>query len=171
LARWHAVFAAAAYPECATAVPHTAFGAALPARVVLSRAATLAARRASHCPPRGSPPAGIAVMCDLLAGRVANPQAVRGVQPHPETVRRQATEYKVPRPPSLNKLDRTGANLATVYEQLKLHLTTNPLPAVLPTAAEQTIKRVADLLQMQAASRRDRSDGTVLGLDALRCRP
>src|SRR5260370_717309 len=51
--------------------------------------------------------------------------AVCGVQPHSETVWRQANKYKVPRLAFVNKMDRTGANFFNVYYQLQTPRNTN----------------------------------------------
>ena len=63
--------------------------------------------------------------------------AVGGVQPQSETVWRQANKYKVPRLAFVNKMDRTGANFFTVYDQMMVdRLKANPVPIVIPIGAE-----------------------------------
>ena len=76
--------------------------------------------------------------------------AVGGVQPQSETVWRQANKYKVPRLAFVNKMDRTGANFFKVYDQMRLRLKANPVPAVIPIGAEDNFKGVVDLIKMKA---------------------
>ena len=45
--------------------------------------------------------------------------AVGGVEPQSETVWRQADKYGVPRLAYVNKMDRTGANFLSVFEQIR----------------------------------------------------
>jgi elongation factor G len=76
--------------------------------------------------------------------------AVGGVQPQSETVWRQANKYKVPRLAFVNKMDRVGANFYKVYEQMKIRLSANPVPIVLPIGSEDDFKGVIDLIKMKA---------------------
>ena len=76
--------------------------------------------------------------------------AVGGVQPQSETVWRQATKYKVPRLAFVNKMDRTGANFFKVYDQMRMRLTANPVPIVIPIGAEENFTGVIDLRKMKA---------------------
>lgn len=76
--------------------------------------------------------------------------AVGGVQPQSETVWRQATKYKVPRLAFVNKMDRTGANFFKVVEQMKVRLSANPVPVVIPIGAEEAFSGVVDLIKMKA---------------------
>src|SRR5699024_5069154 len=75
--------------------------------------------------------------------------SVGGVQPQSETVWRQANKYGVPRLAFINKMDRTGANFFTVFDQLKQRLNANPVAIVLPIGAEDDFKGVVDLVKMK----------------------
>ncbi|WP_291993940.1 elongation factor G [Candidatus Accumulibacter sp. ACC003] len=76
--------------------------------------------------------------------------AVGGVQPQSETVWRQATKYKVPRLAFVNKMDRQGADFFKVVEQMKLRLSANPVPVVIPIGKEEYFEGVVDLIKMKA---------------------
>jgi elongation factor G len=86
--------------------------------------------------------------------------AVGGVQPHTETVWRQANKYKVPRLAFVNKMDRSGANFMRVLEQIKTRLKANPVPIQLPIGAEDKFEGIVDLLKMQAIYWNDATQGT-----------
>ncbi len=75
--------------------------------------------------------------------------SVGGVQPQSETVWRQANKYNVPRLAFINKMDRTGANFFSVFDQLKTRLNANPVAIVLPIGAEDEFKGVIDLVKMK----------------------
>ena len=75
--------------------------------------------------------------------------AVGGVQPQSETVWRQAHKYRVPRLAFVNKMDRTGANIFKVYDQMKKRLNANPVPVVVPIGAEDQFEGVVDLIKMK----------------------
>ncbi len=76
--------------------------------------------------------------------------AVGGVQPQSETVWRQATKYGVPRIAFVNKMDRSGADFAKVYEQMRTRLKANPVPIQIPIGAEEGFKGVIDLVKMKS---------------------
>ncbi len=76
--------------------------------------------------------------------------AVGGVQPQTETVWRQGNKYRVPRLLFVNKMDRQGANLMRVFEQVKQRLNANPVLVQLPIGAEEEFQGVVDLLRMRA---------------------
>lgn len=86
----------------------------------------------------------------VLDGAVMVYDAVGGVQPQSETVRRQANKYKVPRLAFVNKMDRTGADFLRVRQMMIDRLKANPVPIVLPIGAEQQFTGVVDLLKMKA---------------------
>ena len=86
----------------------------------------------------------------VLDGVVAVFCAVGGVQPQSETVWRQANKYKVPRMVFVNKMDRVGADFFKVEQQIRDRLRGNPVPIVVPIGAEDNLKGVFDLIDMQA---------------------
>ena len=86
----------------------------------------------------------------VLDGAVAVFCAVAGVQPQSETVWRQATRYNVPRIAFVNKMDRTGANFASVVSQIEGRLGARAVPVQLPIGAEENFQGVIDLVRMRA---------------------
>ncbi len=86
----------------------------------------------------------------VLDGVVAVFCSVGGVQPQSETVWRQADRYKVPRIAFVNKMDRTGSDFFSVYEQVKDRLKAKAVPIQIPIGAEDQFKGVVDLVQMKA---------------------
>jgi elongation factor G len=64
----------------------------------------------------------------VLDGACAVFCAVGGVEPHSETVWRQANKYHVPRMAFVNKMDRAGADFLRVIEQIEDRLGSNPVP-------------------------------------------
>src|SRR5574338_1383917 len=61
----------------------------------------------------------------VLDGAVAVFCSVSGVEPQSETVWRQADKYGVPRVAFINKMDRVGANFASVVQQIRTKLGKN----------------------------------------------
>lgn len=86
----------------------------------------------------------------VLDGAVAVFSAVDGVEPQSETVWRQANRYNVPRMAFVNKMDRIGADLGRVVEQIKDRLGANPIQMQCPIGAEENLEGVVDLIRMQA---------------------
>lgn len=86
----------------------------------------------------------------VLDGAVAVFSAVDGVEPQSETVWRQANRYNVPRMAFVNKMDRIGADLGRVIEQIKDRLGANPIQMQCPIGAEENLEGVVDLIRMQA---------------------
>ncbi|MFI3295555.1 MAG: elongation factor G [Rikenellaceae bacterium] len=86
----------------------------------------------------------------VLDGAVATFCAVGGVEPQSETVWRQADKYSVPRIGYVNKMDRTGADFASVCAQVKERLGANAVPIVLPIGAEDKFEGVVDLVYNRA---------------------
>jgi elongation factor G len=76
--------------------------------------------------------------------------AVGGVQPQTETVWRQGDRYGVPRLLFVNKMDRKGANLMRVFEQVRERLKANPVLIQIPIGAEDSFEGVIDLARMKA---------------------
>ena len=86
----------------------------------------------------------------VLDGAVVVMCAVGGVQPQSETVWRQANKYKVPRIIFVNKMDRTGANFYSVFQQAKEKLGAHAVPIQLPMGEEAGFKGIIDLVKMNA---------------------
>ena len=86
----------------------------------------------------------------VLDGATAVFCAVGGVEPQSETVWRQANKYNVPRIAFINKMDRSGADLLRVIEQIKERLSAHPIPMQLPIGAEESFEGVVDLVRMKA---------------------
>ncbi|MFQ5483059.1 MAG: GTP-binding protein, partial [Nitrospinaceae bacterium] len=86
----------------------------------------------------------------VLDGAIGVFCAVGGVEPQSETVWRQASKYQVPRIGFINKMDRTGANFASVVKQIKERLNANPVPVQIPVGAENDFEGVVDLVDMKA---------------------
>jgi elongation factor G len=95
----------------------------------------------------------------VLDGAIFVLCAVGGVQPQSETVWRQANKYAVPRLAFVNKMDRAGANFASVVTQLKERLGANAVPIQLPIGAEENFKGVVDLVKMKAIYWDDETQG------------
>ena len=86
----------------------------------------------------------------VLDGAVATFCAVGGVEPQSETVWRQADKYNVPRIGYVNKMDRTGADFASVCAQVHERLGANAVPVVLPIGSEDKFQGVIDLVYNRA---------------------
>ena len=95
----------------------------------------------------------------VLDGVVALFCAVGGVEPHSETVWRQANRYRVPRMGFVNKMDRAGADFLEVVKQVKEMLGANPVPLVLPIGAEETFIGIVDLITNKAIVWDDATQG------------
>ena len=96
----------------------------------------------------------------VLDGAVGVFCAVGGVEPQSETVWRQADKYGVPRLAFINKMDRVGANFASVVAQIKSKLGKNAVPLQIPIGAEEKFRGVIDLVQMKALIFIDESLGS-----------
>ena len=86
----------------------------------------------------------------VLDGAVAVLTARGGVEPHTETVWRQAENYNVPRMAYVNKMDITGADFFNVIKMMKERLNANAVAIQLPIGAEDTFKGIIDLVKMEA---------------------
>ena len=95
----------------------------------------------------------------VLDGAVALFCAVGGVQPQTEQVWRQSEKYEVPKIAFVNKMDRIGADFFSVVEAIKSTLKANPVPLVIPIGASDTFSGVIDLIEMQALSFTEESQG------------
>ena len=86
----------------------------------------------------------------VLDGAIVVFCGVAGVQPQTETVWRQATKYNVPRLVFVNKMDRTGANFQSVFEEVKEKLGANAVRILIPIGAEDTLKGQIDVVNQKA---------------------
>ena len=85
----------------------------------------------------------------VLDGAVAVFCGVGGVEAQSETVWRQADRYHVPRLAFINKLDRSGAEVEHVLEEMRERLQVTPLQLQLPIGREDEFEGVIDILNMQ----------------------
>ncbi len=86
----------------------------------------------------------------VLDGAVAVFCGVAGVQPQSETVWRQATKYGVPRIAFVNKMDRTGADFASVVAEMRDRLGAPAFSVGIPSGAEEDLKGVLDVVNQKA---------------------
>jgi elongation factor G len=86
----------------------------------------------------------------VLDGAVLVLCAVGGVQSQSITVDRQMKRYHVPRLAFINKMDRTGANPASVIEQVRDKLGCDAVPMQIQIGSEDHFEGVIDLLTMKA---------------------
>ncbi len=85
----------------------------------------------------------------VLDGAVVIFSAVEGVEPQTESVWRQADRYRVPRICFINKMDRIGAELQAVLEQMEKRLNARPVLLQLPVGSEGGFSGVIDLADEQ----------------------
>ena len=88
----------------------------------------------------------------VLDGAILVLCSVGGVQSQSLTVDRQMKRYKVPRLGFINKCDRTGANPASVIEQMRNKLGVNPVPLQIPIGLESRHAGCVDLINMEAVT-------------------
>src|SRR5580692_1901733 len=86
----------------------------------------------------------------VLDGAVLVLCAVGGVQSQSLTVDRQMKRYHVPRIAFINKVDRIGANPASVIDQVQKKLGVTPLPLQIPMGLSAQFAGLIDLIEMQA---------------------
>jgi elongation factor G len=86
----------------------------------------------------------------VLDGAIVVFCGVAGVQPQTETVWRQATKYHVPRIVFVNKMDRTGANFQSVFEEVKEKLGANAVRVLIPIGAEDQLIGQIDVVNQKA---------------------
>ncbi len=91
----------------------------------------------------------------VLDGTVATFCAKGGVEPHSETVWRQADKYRVPRIAYINKMDINGANFYGAVQMMRDRLKTNAVPIALPIGKEDTFKGIIDLVEFKAEIYKD----------------
>lgn len=85
----------------------------------------------------------------VVDGAVVVFSGVEGVQAQSETVWRQADRYGVPRICFVNKIDRVGANVQSVVEQMRSRLGATPLLLQWPLGSGETLQGVVDLLTLR----------------------
>lgn len=88
----------------------------------------------------------------VLDGAVLVLCSVGGVQSQSLTVDRQMKRYHVPRIAFVNKMDRTGANFASVCKQMQDKLHVVPVPLQLPMGGGDDFAGMIDLIDMKAWS-------------------
>lgn len=86
----------------------------------------------------------------VLDGAVAVFCGVGGVQPQSETVWHQARKYRVPCIAFVNKMDRTGADMAAVVAEMRERLAAPAVAMQIPIGSEEQFRGVVDLVDMQA---------------------
>ncbi len=86
----------------------------------------------------------------VLDGAIGVFCAVGGVEPQSETVWRQADKYCVPRVAFVNKMDRVGADLFAVVDQIRNRLGSSPVVLQYPLGAEDGFRGVVDLVSQKA---------------------
>jgi elongation factor G len=100
----------------------------------------------------------------VLDGACVVFSAVDGVEPQSETVWRQANKYGVPRIAFVNKMDRVGADLFRVIDQMKTRLAANPVLIQIPIGAEEHFEGVVDLVKMKGIYWDDSTQGMTFQL-------
>ncbi|MDR2444137.1 MAG: elongation factor G [Deltaproteobacteria bacterium] len=85
----------------------------------------------------------------VLDGAVGVFCAVGGVQPQSETVWRQADRHRVPKLVFVNKLDRIGADMNRVIDQMRERLLATPLIITRPYAPDGEFLGVIDCLRQR----------------------
>lgn len=100
----------------------------------------------------------------VLDGACVVFSAVDGVEPQSETVWRQANKYEVPRIAFVNKMDRVGADVIQVVEQIKTRLGANPVLMQVPIGAEENFEGVVDLVRMKGIYWDDSTQGMTFEL-------
>ena len=98
----------------------------------------------------------------VLDGAVAVFCGVGGVEAQSETVWRQAERYQVPRLAFINKLDRAGAEVTHVLDEMKERLGANPLLMQLPVGSEDKFSGVIDLITRKMLTFDEASQGKAI---------
>jgi elongation factor G len=86
----------------------------------------------------------------VLDGAVAVFCGVGGVEAQSETVWRQADKYRVPRLCFVNKMDRLGADFASVVKEISERLASHPVAIQLPIGPAGAYRGQVDLVEMRA---------------------
>jgi elongation factor G len=86
----------------------------------------------------------------VLDGSIAVFDGAAGVEPQSETVWHQASKYSVPRICFINKMDKMGADFNMSVDSIKKRLSDNAVVMNIPIGAEDSLRGVVDLFEMQA---------------------
>lgn len=86
----------------------------------------------------------------VLDGAIGVFCGVGGVQPQSETVWHQARKYNIPCIAFVNKMDRTGASMRRVIDEMHTKLAAPAAAMQLPLGSEEDFYGVIDLLEMRA---------------------
>ncbi len=85
----------------------------------------------------------------VLDGAVVVLDGVAGVEPHTETVWRQADHHRVPRLVFVNKLDRPGADFTRAVHDVTTRLRARPVPITVPVFEAEALVGVIDLVGLR----------------------
>ena len=91
----------------------------------------------------------------VLDGAIVVFCGVAGVQPQTETVWRQADKYQVPRIVFVNKMDRTGADFESVFEDVKAKFGVKAVRILIPIGAEEDLLGQIDVVNMKSVIYKD----------------
>ncbi len=82
----------------------------------------------------------------VLDGAVGVFCAVGGVEPQSETVWRQSEHFNVPKVAFINKVDRAGADFASVLNSIQNRLNTKPVLLTMPLGEGEDFKAILDIV-------------------------
>lgn len=91
----------------------------------------------------------------VLDGAIVVFCGVAGVQPQTETVWRQAEKYGVPRVVFVNKMDRTGADFESVFQDVREKFGVQAVRILIPIGAEENLQGQIDVVNMKAVIYKD----------------
>ncbi|HPC47137.1 MAG TPA: elongation factor G [Deltaproteobacteria bacterium] len=101
----------------------------------------------------------------VLDGAVVILCGVGGVEAQTETVWQQCRKYHVPALAFVNKLDRPGADFASVVNQIRERLEAQPLPVQTPYYEQDAFRGVIDLVDMRLLVWEDTLGATIEVMD------
>jgi elongation factor G len=85
----------------------------------------------------------------VLDGAVGVFCAVGGVEPQSETVWKQSEHFKTPKLAFINKMDRPGADFASVLASMRERLRAAPLPITMPLGQADSFIGILDLISLE----------------------
>lgn len=91
----------------------------------------------------------------VLDGAIVVFCAVAGVQPQTETVWRQADKYGVPRIVFVNKMDRTGADFESVFNDVEKKFGVKAVRILIPIGAEENLQGQIDVVNLKGIFYKD----------------